>query len=131
MSELYAEGESQTSINKKELVDTVKKWVELDNKLRTANTATKKLREEKKLQNAQMIAIMKKHEIDNFSIKDGEIQYKKETRRETLTQKLLLSILTEHPQLSDDQAITINQYVYDKRKTIEKESVVLKGLGKS
>jgi hypothetical protein len=131
MSELYAEGESQTSINKKELVDTVKKWVELDNKLRTANTATKKLREEKKLQNAQMIAIMKKHEIDNFSIKDGEIQYKKETRRETLTQKLLLSILTEHPQLSDDQAMTINQYVYDKRKTIEKESVVLKGLGKS
>jgi len=131
MSELYAEGESQTSINKKELVDTVKKWVELDNKLRTANAATKKLREEKKLQNAHMIAIMKKHEIDNFSIKDGQIQYKKETKREPLTQKLLLSILAEHPQLSDDQATSLNQYVYDKRKTTEKENVVLKGLGKS
>jgi hypothetical protein len=131
MSELYAEGESQTSINKKELVDTVKKWVELDNKLRTANAATKKLREEKKLQNAHMIAIMKKHEIDNFSIKDGQIQYKKETKREALTQKLLLSILAEHPQLSDDQATSLNQYVYDKRKTTEKENVVLKGLGKS
>jgi hypothetical protein len=131
MSELYAEGESQTSISKKELVDTVKKWVELDNKLRTANAATKKLREEKKLQNAHMIAIMKKHEIDNFSIKDGQIQYKKETKREALTQKLLLSILAEHPQLSDDQATSLNQYVYDKRKTTEKENVVLKGLGKS
>lgn len=131
MSELYAEGESQTSINKKELVDTVKKWVELDNRLRTANAATKKLREEKKLQNAHMIAIMKKHEIDNFSIKDGQIQYKKETKREALTQKLLLSILAEHPQLSDDQATSLNQYVYDKRKTTEKENVVLKGLGKS
>mgnify|MGYP001377944952 CR=1 FL=1 len=67
--------------SKKFLIETVKKWVELDNKLRQVTDVAKKLRKEKKERNEEMIQIMKDHEIDNFDIKDGHIQYKKENKK--------------------------------------------------
>ena len=108
------------------LIDTVKKWVEIDNKLRQVTEVAKKLRKEKKEKNEQMIRIMKENEIDNFEIKDGQIQYKKENKREPLTQKRLISILMEHPQLSEEQVLKLNQYVFESRKVTEKETVVRK-----
>lgn len=108
------------------LVDTVKKWVEIDNKLRQVTEVAKKLRKEKKEKNEQMIKIMKENEIDNFEIKDGQIQYKKENKREPLTQKRLISILMEHPQLSEEQVLKLNQYVFECRKVTEIETVVRK-----
>ena len=112
--------------NKQLLIETVKKWVEIDNKLRQVSDVAKKLRKEKKEKNEQMIKIMKENEIDNFEIKDGQIQYKKENKREPLTQKRLISILMEHPQLSEDQVLKLNQYVFECRKVTEKETVVRK-----
>lgn len=112
--------------NKQLLIETVKKWVEIDNKLRQVSEVAKKLRKEKKEKNEQMIRIMKENEIDNFEIKDGQIQYKKENKREPLTQKRLISILLEHPQLSEEQVLKLNQYVFEGRKVTEKETVVRK-----
>jgi seryl-tRNA synthetase len=112
--------------SKKYLIETVKKWVEIDNKLRQVTEVAKKLRKEKKERNQEMIQIMKDNEIDNFDIKDGNIQYKKENKREPLTQKKLLSILLEHPQLNEEQVHGLNQFVFENRKVTEKESVVRK-----
>jgi seryl-tRNA synthetase len=117
--------------SKKFLIETVKKWVEIDNKLRQVTDVAKKLRKEKKERNEEMIQIMKDHEIDNFDIKDGHIQYKKENKREPLTQKKLLTILLEHPQLNEEQVHGLNQYVFESRKITEKESVVRKILNPS
>jgi len=112
--------------DKQTLIETVKKWVEIDNKLRQVTEVAKKLRKEKKEKNEQMIRIMKENEIDNFEIKDGQIQYKKENKREPLTQKRLISILMGHPQLAEEQVVKLNQYVFECRKVIEKETVVRK-----
>ena len=73
-----------------------------------------------------MIHVMKAHEIDNFDLKDGQIRYKKEVKREPLSQKKLLEFLTKHPQLGEEQAKLLNQYVYDSRKVTEKEVIVRK-----
>ena len=110
--------------NRKELVATVKSWTELDSKLKALNKMASKIRQEKKLQNEQLIAVMKEHNIDEFTLKNGVIQHRSGARKEPLTQKRLLEILKTHPQLKEEQAEALNTYVYDNRKMVEVESVV-------
>lgn len=116
----------EIQVGKQQLIDTVKKWVDLDNKSRKVAQMMKQIREEKKRQNAQMIAIMREYEIDNVDLKDGQIQYKRQNRREALSQKRLLEILSEHPGLKEQQVNELNQYVYEKRRVTEIESIVRK-----
>ena len=112
--------------NKQLLIEIVKQWVTLDNQIRAMNKKLKELRNDKKEQNEKMIQVMKQNEIDNFDLKDGQIRYKKETKREPLTQKTLLKILSKHPQLEQEQAKHLNQFIYDNRQVSEKEVVVRK-----
>ena len=114
------------SQDKQTLVEVVKQWVTIDNQIRALNKKVRDLRNEKKTHNLLMIQVMKDNEIDNFDLKDGQIQFKKETKKETLTQKTLLNILSKHPQLDKEQASNLNQFIYDSRNTIEKETIVRK-----
>lgn len=111
---------------KEDLIQTVRQWVQIDNQIRQMNKMLKKLKEDKKSHNAHMIEIMKSYSIDNFELKDGQIQYKKYKSRETLTQKKLLEILSKHPQLQQEQAQLLNEFVFDNRKIIEKDVVIRK-----
>ena len=105
--------------DKQALIDIVKSWVTTDNQIRALTCKLKDLRKEKKVKNEEMIQVMKANEIDNFDLKDGQILYKKETKREALTQKRLLDILSKHPQLGEEQAKHLNQFIYDRRKVTE------------
>jgi hypothetical protein len=73
-----------------------------------------------------MMDIMKQNNIDIFDIKDGQIQYKKEKKRVALSQKRLFMILSKHPQLGEEQAVALNDYIYQNREEIVKESIVRK-----
>jgi hypothetical protein len=109
-----------------ELVDVVKQWVQTDNKLIQLNKMVKELRQEKKRWNEVMIQTMKNNEIDIFDIKDGQIKYKMEKKKEPLTQKKLLTILGKHPQLAVEQVDALNNFVYENRVETVKESIVRK-----
>ena len=111
---------------KQNLVEVVKEWVNIDNKIIHLNKLLKELRQEKKQINQDMIRTMKKNEIDIFDIKDGQIKYKLETKKESLSQKKLLAILEKHPQLGAEQAKILNDYVYENRTETTKESIVRK-----
>jgi len=113
-------------MEEKSLVETVKKWVLVDNQMRALQKKLKELRNDKKKQNEDMIAMMKLHEIDNFDLKDGQIQYKKTNKKETLTPTRLLNILTTHPQLGVEQAQNLQEFILENRKTFEKEIIVRK-----
>jgi hypothetical protein len=108
------------------LIDIVKKWVLLDNQINQLNKSLKQLKNDKKMVNQEMIEVMKQNDIDIFDLKDGQIQYKKESKRVALSQKRLLMILSKHPQLGEEQAISLNEYVYQNREEIIKESIVRK-----
>jgi hypothetical protein len=114
------------SSGKQALIDIVKSWVTIDNQIRALNRKMRELKNEKKIQNEKMITIMKANDIDNFDLKDGVIRYKKETKREPLSQKRLLEILSKHPQLGEEQAKHLNQFVFDRRKVTEKDVITRK-----
>lgn len=108
------------------LLDRVKTWVQLDNQIRSLNARLKELRNEKKVQNESMIQLMKAHEIDNFDLKDGQIQYKRSSKREPLTQSRLLAILSTHPQFGAEQAKHVNDFVMENRQVVETDVIVRK-----
>ena len=118
--------QSENDIEKenRSLVDTVKQWVIVDNQIRALNKKLRELRNEKKEQNEMMIHVMKQNNIDNFALKDGQIQYKKQTTREPLNQKTLFAILAKHPQLDDEQAKHLNQFIHDSRSSKEKDVII-------
>ena len=124
--ETQTKDDSTPEYTKQDLIQTVKKWVHLDNQIKQVSTMLKTLRNQKKEHNEVMINMMKASKIDNLEIKDGQIQYKKYTKRESLTQKKLLQILSHHPQLQSEQVKMLNDYVYENRKVVEKDAVVRK-----
>ena len=108
------------------LIEIVKKWIQTDNKIKQLNQMNRQLRQEKKKLNTEMIDIMKKHDIDIFNIKDGQIRYKKETKKEPLSSLRLLNILSKHPQLGEEQAVSLRDYVFQNREEVVMESIVRK-----
>jgi hypothetical protein len=121
--------ETLSLVQTDELVETVKRWIMIESKLKAINKTVKQLREEKKIQNSQMLSIMKNNNIDIFDIKNGQIQYKKQKKREQLTQTRLLEILTKHPELNEEQALSLNNFIFENRITTEKDTIVQKTFG--
>lgn len=105
------------------LTAIVKAWVVNDNQIRALNKKMRELRQEKKAHTERMIDVMKQYEIDNFDVKDGQIHYRTQNHREPLTQKKLLSILASHPQMNEHQANLLGQFIYDSRKTVQRDVI--------
>ena len=112
--------------DRENLIETVKTWIHIDNQIKQLNKTLKQLRDEKNNANNNMIRIMRDNNIDVFDIKDGQIQYKQETRKKPLNQKLLLELLLQYPQFGEEQATALNEYVYENRGEVVKESIVRK-----
>lgn len=111
---------------KNKLIDIVRNWVNIDNQLIKLNRMIKQLRCEKKTLNVEMIQIMKENDIDIFDLKEGQIRYKQEKKKEPLNQKRLLSILSKHPTLEETQIIGLSDFIYQNRTEIMKETIIRK-----
>lgn len=110
----------------KKLVDIVRNWVNVDNQLSKLNKMTKQLRLEKKNLNIEMIQVMKENQIDIFDLKEGQIRYKQEKIKEPLNQKRLLSILSKHPNLEENQITELGDFIFQNRNERIKETIVRK-----
>lgn len=111
---------------KNKLIDIVRKWVNIDNQLNKLNQMVKQLRLEKKTLNIEMIHVMKQNDIDIFDLKEGQIRYKQEKIKEPLNQKRLLSILSKHPTLEETQIVGLNDFIFQNRNEILKETITRK-----
>ena len=60
---------------KEQLVEAVKKWINLDNELRDLAKLAKEKREKKKNLSVELMDVMKDNEIECLDIKDGVINY--------------------------------------------------------
>lgn len=111
---------------KNKLIDIVRNWINVDNQLSKLNSMTRQLRSEKKKINMEMIQVMKEKEIDIFDLKEGQIRYKTEKRKEPLNQKRLLDILSKYPVLEDTQKIALNDFIFQNRNEIVTETITRK-----
>ena len=111
---------------KNKLMEIVRNWINIDNQLSKLNSMTRQLRLEKKKLNMEMIQVMKEKEIEIFELKEGQLRYKTEKKKEPLNQKRLLNILSKYPVLEETQKIALNDFIFQNRNEIVTETIIRK-----
>ena len=108
---------------KEELVLLVRKWITLDNEIKTLQREQKKRRETKKEVSSQLMEFMKGHDIDTFDLKDGNLRYKKHNVKKPITAKTLTTILNEFFEGDGEKANELNTFIMDKREKYVRETI--------
>jgi len=111
---------------KEQLVNTIRKWIKMDNEIRALQKESNKRKTDKKKISSDLIEVMKKNEIDCFDINDGQILYSKKSVKKPITQKVLLDILSNYFEGDALKATEINNFIMESRESITKETIVRK-----
>ena len=111
---------------KEQLVNTIRKWIKIDNEIRALQKESNKRKVDKKKISSDLIEVMKKNEIDCFDINDGQILYSKKSVKKPITQKVLLDILSTYFKGDTLKASEINNFIMDSRESVTKETIVRK-----
>ena len=110
--------------SKQDLVNIIKEWIEIDDKLKEAKKATKELNNNKKLLTTQLLSIMKENEIDCFDINTGKIVYCKNKSKAPLNKVTLLENLEKYFSNRDDINVNeVRDYILENRKVKEQENI--------
>jgi coenzyme F420-reducing hydrogenase alpha subunit len=111
---------------KDQLIKTIKEWVKLDNDIRKLQKEIAQRKNDKKTLSTTLIDVMKKNEIDNFDISNGQICYNKKNVKKPITKKALLDILSKYYKGDLLKASEANSFILDNREEEVKETIVLK-----
>jgi len=111
---------------KEQLVNTIRKWIKIDNEIRALQKESNKRKVDKKKISSDLIEVMKKNEIDCFDINDGQILYSKKSVKKPITQKVLLDILSTYFKGDALKATEINNFIMESRESVTKETIVRK-----
>jgi hypothetical protein len=111
---------------KEQLIHTIKEWVKIDNEMLVLQKELKKRKTDKTKLSSKLIDIMKSNQIDEFDIKDGQIQYKNRKIKKPITKKILLDTLTKYYEGDFMKANELNSFIMDHREEVIKESITRK-----
>jgi hypothetical protein len=111
---------------KEQLIHAIKKWLHNDNEIRALQKEILKRKTEKKKLSNELMDIMKNHEIDCFTINDGEIVYNKKNVKKPITQKSLIMTLSQYFNGDLLKASELNNYIMENREHTVKENIVRK-----
>ena len=111
---------------KEQLIYAIKKWVRIDNEIRTLQKELSKRRNEKVKISSELIDIMKTHEIDCFSINDGQIEYTKKNIKKPINQKSLTTILSQYFDGDFLKASELKTFIMENREEAVTEKIVRK-----
>jgi hypothetical protein len=111
---------------KDQLIKYVKEWVRIDNEIRLLQKEQATRKNEKKSISKELMEVMKKHEIDCFDLKDGQLMYTKKNVKKPITKKNLVGILANFYKGDLEKAVELNEFIMENREEVTKESIVRK-----
>ena len=111
--------------DKSQIMEQIKKWVKIDNEIKQLKKEENTRKKMQKEISTKLIEVMRKNEIDEFSIKNGKLVYSKHNVKKPITKKGLMDILVKY---FDDEgkANEITEYIDDNREITEKEVIKFK-----
>jgi len=110
--------------SKEDLVNIIKEWIVIDDKVKEIQNSMKELKNKKKILTASLLSIMKENEIDCFDINSGKIVYCKNKTKAALNKKTLLETLEKYFDGRDDiDVIAVRDFVLDNRQVKEQENI--------
>jgi len=111
---------------KEQLVNTIKKWVKIDNEIRSLQKEQNIRKKEKKNISIALMECMRSNEIDCFDLKDGQIMYSKKNVKKPITQKMLLPLISQYYNGDLLKASELNNFILDNREETVVENIVRK-----
>lgn len=109
------------------LIETIKKWIKIDNEYKQLSAELTKRRKLKKELNSSLIDIMKRNDIDNIDTKDGtSILYSSKIVKKPITKKVLSDILAKFYNNDLEKASELNNFILDNRESEIKETITRK-----
>lgn len=110
--------------SKEDLVNIIKEWIEIDDKLKEIKNSMKDLKDKKKHLTTGLLEIMKQNEIDCFDINSGKIVYCKNKTRASLNKKNLLETLEKYFDGREDiDVIAVRDFLFENREIKVQENI--------
>jgi hypothetical protein len=114
---------SAASINKAEIIESIKEWMRIDNEIRNLN---KEVRDRKTQQtdiSKRLMTTMKDNNIDEFNVKEGKLVYSKKKVKKPITKKYLTDVLLKYYEGNAEQATELNSFIDENREATTKETI--------
>lgn len=115
--------DNQFQFLREKLQKEVKTYIEVDDKIKALQKATKEYRKTKDNLSQSILDIMKKFEINDMNIKSGKLIYNEKTNKKPLNKKNLMSGLTLYFKEDVDKAKDCSEFVLDNREDVTKISL--------
>jgi hypothetical protein len=110
-----------------ELVQTIKQWLNLEDKISQMSKELRDMRKLKKDLNTTLLGVMKGNEIDCFDCNNGQIMYTRNNVKKTINKNYLHTILGKYFQNdTSDEASKICSYILENRDVEVRENIKLK-----
>ena len=111
---------NQIQFLREKMQKEVKLYIELDDKLKALNKASRDFRKQKDGLSKSILETMKQFEINDMTIKSGKLVYNERTTKKPLNKKNLLSGLTMYFKEDVERAKDCSEFVMDKREDVTK-----------
>lgn len=115
------------SDSKELLVNTIKEWVTINNKMNEIQKILKDLRGKKKRLSDSLIKIMENNEIDGIDINNGKLVYRKNKVKAPINKDYLLKMLNnyfeKYPEIDTGD---VGSFILDNRPVKEMATLTIK-----
>ena len=110
--------------SKEDLVNIIKEWIEIDDKLKVIQNSMKEFKLKKKTLTSNLLSIMKDNEIDCFDINSGKIVYCKTKTKAPINKKTLLETLEKYfEDRKDIDVAAVRDFVLENREIKLQENI--------
>ena len=110
-------------MDKEQVVESIKEWIQIDNELKEIAKLAKERRERKKELTNSLVDVMKTNEVDCFDVKDDKLIYTKNKVKATLSKKSLMSALQDYYKDDPQQGQQLTEFLLNSREEKIKESI--------
>ncbi len=109
------------------LIESIKHWLDLEQKITEHSRILRELRKEKKELSVNLVEVMKTNEIDCFDCKSGQLMYTKNNVKKSINKKYLNEVLGQYFQDQDhEEADKLCNYILENRGVEVRENIKLK-----
>ena len=113
-------------MEKDQIIQSVKKWVQIDNEMRQLREELNKRKKLKDNISLTLLTSMKEHNIDTFDLNDGKIEYATRKTKKPISKKMLLNILSKYYNGDPMKTNELNQFILENREENVKEIITRK-----
>tara|TARA_Y100000816_G_C26080178_1_gene569218 strand:+ start:172 stop:519 length:348 start_codon:yes stop_codon:yes gene_type:complete len=109
--------------DKNKVIEIIRKWVILDDRIKTLQKDLLVLRKEKKAITENLTTIMKENNIDEFDINSGKLVYTRSKTKAPLSKKHLLNSLNQFYKNDSDMVTELTTFIMESRAEVTKDQI--------